>query len=246
MQINISTPNLPDRDVGLVLVKNEISTVKALESLGIKTLSPVPHPLLDSEVAEHADMLCCYIGDGVCVISPEQTALMHKLTQKGFTVYESAPLREDYPEDVALNFAVTRDRIIGNLKHADKLLLYCLNNKKRIDVKQGYAKCSTCVVTDNAFITEDTGIHAALTRDGADVLLISAGDVLLSDRHHGFFGGAAGKIGKNRLAINGSLCYHGDGERIKAFLHQYNVEAVELIDAPIKDIGGIIPLKEET
>lgn len=244
MRPDITVPNLPDSNVGLVLVKNEKRTVSALEALGIRTLSPEKNAVLADEVSEHADMLCFYAGDGVCVLSPDQTELKKELEDRGFSVRLSSPLQGSYPGDIILNFAVTEKLAVGNFRHADDTLLGCINNKNKINVKQGYAKCSTCIVRENAFITEDSGIAAALRKNGADVLPISSGDVFLSDIHSGFFGGATGKLSNTKLAVNGSLHYHRDGEKILAFLRKHGIEAVELFDGVITDIGGMIPLRE--
>ena len=118
------------------------------------------------------------------------------------------------------------------------------SGKELIPVKQGYAKCSLCFVTDNAFITEDPSLAAALEKRGAAVLRIAPGDIYLSERHYGFFGGASGKIAKDKLAVTGSLSLHRDGGRIRAFAETHGVEIVELTDGRITDIGGILPLKE--
>ena len=116
--------------------------------------------------------------------------------------------------------------------------------REMIQVKQGYAKCSVCFVTDRAFITEDPSIAHALEKRGADVLRIAPGDIYLSERHYGFFGGASGKLAKDRLAVAGSLAAHRDGRRIREFAQQNGVDIVELTNCPITDIGGILPLKE--
>ena len=89
------------------------------------------------------------------------------------------------------------------------------------------------------------GIAAALQPHGFDVLPLSKGDVFLSERHYGFFGGASGKIAPETLAINGSLRTHRDGERIAAFLKKHGIEPLELHSGQIADVGGILPLTEE-
>ena len=76
------------------------------------------------------------------------------------------------------------------------------------------------------------------------MLRIAPGDVYLSERHYGFFGGASGKIAKDKLAVTGSLAAHRDGDRIREFAQQNGVEIVELTAGRITDIGGILPLKE--
>ena len=67
-----------------------------------------------------------------------------------------------------------------------------------------------------------------------------------TDADEVFFGGAAGLIAPDVLALNGSLRYHSDADAIRAFLKKHRITAVELFDGPIRDIGGIIPLTEES
>ena len=59
------------------------------------------------------------------------------------------------------------------------------------------------------------------------------------------FGGAAGKLAPDLLAVNGSLKTHRDGESITAFLLRFGVRPLELHDGRITDVGGILPLTEE-
>ena len=72
-----------------------------------------------------------------------------------------------------------------------------------------------------------------------DALLISAGYIDLAPYEYGFIGGACGSYG-GRIYLCGSLKYHPDGEVIRNFCKRYQKEIVELLDAPISDIGGIL------
>ena len=100
------------------------------------------------------------------------------------------------------------------------------------------------LVTENAFITEDPSIAHTLEAHGKTVLRISPGDVSLSERHTGFFGGASGKIAPDKLAVTGRLARHRDGDAIRAFAAAHGVAVAELTDGPILDVGGILPLME--
>ena len=242
----INVPNLPEAPVTLAAVCDDTRTTRALHALGIGTVSPAPDAALPEETKEHADLLLCHAGGSVCFVAPGQQALAERLQAEGFSVRFSAPPGAAYPEDIRLNVAVAKDFALGKFDSTDPGLAAFLRSSGRetIPVKQGYAKCSVCFVTDRAFITEDPSIAAALEKRGAEVLRIAPGDIYLSERHYGFFGGASGKIAKDRLAVAGSLSAHRDGSRIREFAERHGVEIVELTDGKLSDIGGILPLKE--
>ncbi|MCH5198137.1 MAG: hypothetical protein J1E34_04435 [Oscillospiraceae bacterium] len=243
----ITAPNLPKKRITLCAAALESKLLSSLNALGIEVLSPVPCPELSDEVSFHADMLICHAGENIIFIEPTQKKLSEKLKALGFSVRFSEILEKKYPGDVKLNFAVSEDFILGNFASADKKLLeyFKESGKKLINVKQGYAKCSLCFVTENAFITEDEAIADVLKNEGKDVLLISKGDIYLSERHYGFFGGASGKISQQTLALTGSIDFHSDKENILLFLKKHSIELYELTHGKIRDIGGILPLTEE-
>lgn len=237
---NIIIPNLPARPVGKVIVQNEPVIVTALNKLGIECIHPEKDNSLYDEVSLHADMLCCVINGHCCIVAPGQEKLKAELEKNSFEVLFSAPLKEKYPGDILLNVALSDKYAVGNFKYTDKLLLEKIQQKTLINVNQGYAKCSVCFINENAVITEDESIAEALAENNVDVLLISKGDIYLSEKHYGFFGGSTGKISKDKLAVTGSLSYHKDGKKIRAFAEKYGVEIIELTKGKIKDVGGIV------
>ncbi len=238
----IRNPNLPEKKVSLCAVQGNCDIINALHKSGINTLSPEKDNTLSEEVSSHTDMLLCHTGNNKIILAPSQKKLYNELKQLGFEVLFSEELKECYPEDILLNVAVSKSFACANFAFTSKILLENLQNRTLINVKQGYTKCSVCFVNENAYITEDTGIAAALRNIGSDVLLIEKGDIILSEKHFGFFGGATGKISQNELAICGSLSSHRNGKEIKDFLYKHRVAPVELLDGKIRDIGGILPL----
>ena len=237
----IRTANLPQRRVTLAAAGDYPHITAALEGLGIRVLS-FRDNTLPREVCRHADMLLCHTGGASVFCAP--TVDTAQLKGLGFITSVCATLGEKYPLDVPLNVAVGSEIFVYNPKTADNALTKALSasGKKGIPVKQGYSKCSVCFVTENAVITEDEGIKNALEKIGAQVLLISKGDIYLSDSHYGFFGGCTGKLDKDVLALTGELKYHKDGERIRAFCEKQGVSVLELVKGKITDIGGILPL----
>ena len=242
MKSFISIPNLPDSKISLAAVGNFPEIISALHNIGINTVS-FENKNLSEEVCRHQDMLLCLADEKHIFLDPAQDKTI--LESNGFSVEYTSALGNEYPDDVKLNVAVSEDFYICNKKTCAKELLNALEatGKKPVYVNQGYTKCSVCFVTENAVITEDAGIYSALTNAGIDVLLISKGDIYLSDNHYGFFGGSTGKLDKDILGVTGELKYHRNCEQIKEFCTKHKVVIKELTKGRITDIGGILPLK---
>ena len=144
-----------------------------------------------------------------------------------------------YPSDVLYNVAVVGDYAVHNFNYTDKQFINN-SNFKQINVKQGYSKCSICVVSETAVITSDEGIANTLVKYDIDVLLVSAGSIDLSPFEYGFIGGASGLVEKNKLAFCGNISLHPEYEAIYNFCKKYNVEIINLSLEKPCDIGTII------
>lgn len=247
MERPLQTPNLPVRPVRRVFASLDAEAAGTLRTMGISVLRPVPGPGLPGEERTHADLLLCHAGGGALALAPSQVSLVPQLELLGFLPRLASEPGGKYPENVLLNFAVCSGFAFGNFRYCDPALLSLLQagGKTPVSVRQGYAKCAVCFVSGTAAITEDAGLAAALAGAGFDVLRIAPGDVFLSDRHYGFFGGAAGLIAPDLLAVNGSLSANGNGREIRAFLQKHGVRACELHGGAVTDIGGILPLTED-
>ena len=239
----LTYPNLPENKVTLAAVGNYPEIITALGNEGIRTIS-FSHDSLPDETKNHADMLLCHTGKNRIFTVPgiDSKALL----KEGFELFTSEEIGNSYPNDVKLNVAVGKGFYICNPKTIDSNLSNTLKEAglDRTEVNQGYTKCSVCFVANKAVITEDPSIYKALRKTEADVLLISQGDIYLSEKHSGFFGGSSGKISKDTLAVSGELKYHKDGDRIINFCHAHNVKIKELRKGRIVDIGSILPLLE--
>lgn len=242
-EVFVKTPNLPEKKVTLSSVGDFPEIKKVLNECGIRTLS-FYNPALEDELSKHQDMLLCHIGGKDIFLDSYQDK--SELEAEGFSVFYSKELQRDYPDDVRLNVAIGKEFYIYNPKTVDSSLYQklSLSGYTGFQTKQGYSKCSVCFVSENAIITEDSSIYEALKNSPVDVLLISKGDIYLSEKHYGFLGGSTGKIDKNTLAVTGALSTHSDEKAIRDFCSEYEVSIKELTQGKIIDIGGIIPLKE--
>ncbi|HHW46433.1 MAG TPA: hypothetical protein GXX17_05925 [Clostridiales bacterium] len=247
MQSFIKMPNLPSGKVTAVAISAEAkSAINALTNMGIECIKVESHPDLDSPVGSHADMLIHHLGNKNILLAKKQDKLMQILKVLRFNAkYINEDLADKYPFDCLLNAARIGNKLFCGRYISNQLSEYCeKNNVEIIRVRQGYAKCSVCVLDENTIITDDTGIDAAAKREGIDSLLISHGGIKIEKYSYGFIGGCCGKIAKNILAFNGDISKHKDYREIKAIADNCGVEVICLHDGLLTDIGGILPLIE--
>ena len=218
------------------------STFDALLKLNYNVIkTPAVSSVYDA-INGHSDIMFHKIMENKAVCEPSvydyfKEKLPACSLKKGNTL-----IKNNYPYDIAYNVCQVSDKIICNIKYTDKEILnqYDEMGYRPIDVKQGYAKCSICVVSDNAIITADKGIAKIAEANDIDVLLTSNDDVKLPGMKNGFFGGATGLLSKDRLAVNGNIKYHRDHKRILDYCSNYGVNVISLNDEEIVDIGSII------
>ena len=146
-----------------------------------------------------------------------------------------------------MNVCILGDKVIYNPKTVPDTIVKCLTTGDRavqISSRQGYSRCSVCVVSDNAIITADEGICRSAEAHGVNVLKIRPGYIDLPGFDYGFIGGASFKISDTKLAFTGRLDSHPDAEQMIGFASLHNVDIVYITDKPAFDIGGAIPITE--
>ena len=242
----VKYPNLPQGKVKTIICGELCDELNGyLDSIDIERLTIEPNADIDSAVKYHADMAAIYLGTGQILLDDRQHLLGEKLLTKGFGVhYTEKCIKGEYPDDIALNFTIIGNIIIGRLDCADKRLIELVTSFDKINVRQGYCKCSCLVVSDNAVITDDESIYKALCLNGVDALLISKGDIVLNGHNYGFIGGASCKISESEVLFFGDITKHRDYKKIADFIEKHGCEII-FLDFPLTDFGGIIPITEK-
>ena len=145
-----------------------------------------------------------------------------------------------YPNDVKFNcFAVEKTLFGLAASLSQKVLEWAEENCVSVkNVKQGYTKCSACIVSENAVITEDTSIERAMVENGIDVLRVTSGQVALDGYDHGFIGGASGSDGEN-VYLCGDISRHPNYVEIESFCRRHGKNCVSLGNGRLYDIGTI-------
>lgn len=212
-----------------------------LLNLGYNILTCPPSTLLYEAVCGHPDILLHIIDKNNIMIHQDMNEDFVVLLKKlGFNILLSENnLKNTYPEDIILNSISLSNLFIHNIKYTDPKLLKYMKNKKLINVKQGYTKCSTAIVSETSIMTSDKTIAKALLNESIDVLLLPPGDILLPGLNYGFIGGCCGLIDKSTLAFYGDLNYYAYGEEVLKFLEKHGVKPVYLRKGKLIDRGSL-------
>ncbi|MBR6514612.1 MAG: hypothetical protein IKT46_07255 [Clostridia bacterium] len=213
------------------------NTIKSmLCSIGFSLVLLPADPNLPEPVSAHADML---IFENI--IQKDY----YKRNKELFLGYDLILAEEsfgnEYPGDVLLNAFTIGDTLFGHLESLSKEIrnLYL----KQVNLRQGYAKCSTLLFGNNA-ITADRGIASALSEHGVNVLLITPGHIALPGYDYGFIGGAS-FVYEDKVIFFGNIEEHPDGVAILDFIGQAGYEAVyDKTEKPV-DLGGAATLSAE-
>ncbi len=186
----------------------------------------------------HTDILVHPLPSGELVVDRDNFEYYKKILPDKKILPSHSSLSKKYPKDVPLNAFTFKKNFIHNLKYTDKFLLdyYKESGYDLVNIKQGYAKCSS-LVTDDFIITSDGGIYESL-RDFIPIYKIDHKQIKLQNFNYGFIGGATGVLGK-KIFFTGDFCYHSSHEEILKIIKKYNYEIEILSKDPIEDFGSI-------
>ena len=239
----INSPNLPQNNVTAVITAPDNDLKEALNRRQIKVIETAQNGLLEPPVAFHADILVHHLGDNEFIVDRGQQNAISFLENYGAHVRLTDDVKSPYPYDCRLNCADIGDYIICNSKISDPTIL--AKNKSFINVKQGYAKCSICIIGKNKIITDDISIFNVVSEySKITALLVEKGSVNIDKYGYGFIGGCSGIIGKDLLIFNGDLSLHSDYRKLNNFLYENGISYIDIKSKPLTDVGGILPIME--
>ncbi len=247
----VKEPNLPEKKVKTVLIGAKYSKilVKILENQGISVLEIPENPDIAPQTASHADMSVCHLGGNRLAAAGAVYDKLKASAPHGLELIKAAkPQKADYPHDIGLNACILGNRLLHNLKHTDPVIISDadFSGLECHNVRQGYTKCSVCVLKRDRIITSDMGIHSLAGRLGIESLLIKSGHIRLEGYDTGFIGGCCGKLSEGIIAFTGRLHEHPDEKKILAFIEKSNIDIMFLTDEPVFDVGSMIPIQEHS
>lgn len=222
-----------------VIADNRISEKceSTLLSLGYAVIKLPPFDALPAPVASHPDMLLFLHGDKLICHESYFKMAKNELEATGKAIIQTnEPIGNKYPHDILFNAANIGGHLFGKLEYISKRIKEL--PLKQININQGYAKCSTCIVDEGAIITSDNSVELAAKAIGADVLKISHSHISLPGYDTGFIGGASGMT-DDFVAFCGNIDLHPDGKKIKEFCNAHGKEALSLSDEPLYDVGTL-------
>jgi hypothetical protein len=218
--------------------KEEYNTLK---SLNYNILLCPPHKRLYNAICGHPDIQIALIDfNNVIVHKDMEDSFVEHLLKLNLKVHKSLySLEETYPQDIILNSLILGDIFIHKLNSTDPKLLELIKDKTLMNVKQGYTKCSTAIVSDKAIITSDQSIIRTLHDTEIDILYVPPGDIELPGITHGFIGGTCGLLDNEHIGFFGDLNYYKYGNEIKDFLRKHRVTPIYLRKGNLIDRGSL-------
>ena len=217
-----------------------------LEKRGFDIISLPPFPRLPEPVASHPDMLI-FLSHGKLITHKDyysiakgklDTIAAHTRSE---LILSSENTSDKYPCDILFNAAEVGTHIFGRKNYISHHIFdICTQNKLTlIDVKQGYAKCSTCIIDDSSIITYDASIAAAAQGNGLQVLKITPGHIRLDGYDTGFIGGTSGTC-NDTVYFCGNIDLHPDAPKIRKFCSERGKNIVSLGENQLIDVGTIL------
>lgn len=216
-----------------IFISNRIPNTlcSIFKDMGLSLILLPPEPSLPKPVSSHADMLI--FGN---IVQKDYYERNKNLFEGFDMVLAEEVFGDKYPEDVLLNAFAVGDTLFGRTE-----TLSCEIRKlypKAVNLRQGYAKCSTLLFGDNA-VTADNGIAQTLSEHGINVLRISPGHISLPGYDYGFIGGAS-FVYEDNVIFFGNITAHPDYMRIKAFIEEAGYNVIYDPSIPLTDLGGAI------
>lgn len=244
----LDNPFIPSGSVALSIIDGRLpkDIENELKNKKIEIIKTCKCSELYNSIQYHPDMSLCYLGENKIVIAPNVYDYYENvLNPYNFNLIKGTKFLENkYPKDIYYNAAIFGNYCIHNFDYTEENILNYIKEKNliKINVKQGYSKCSICIVDENSIITSDEGIYKETIKYGIDCLLIEKGYINLFDMNYGFIGGASGLISKDEIAFLGDISKHIDHTKIKKFLNKKGKKISSLGKNELIDLGSIIPL----
>jgi len=219
-----------------------------LNNIGVNIIKSTACSNTYDAIKYHPAISVCKLNYNNIVVAPNVYDYYKEVLKPyGFNVIcGESTIKNKYPYNIHYNIVILKKFAIHNFKYTDKVILDYIekNNIEKINVSQGYCKCSICVVDDNSIITSDEGIYKEVIKHDIDCLLIEKGHIDLFELNYGFIGGCSFLLSNNELAFLGNIKKHPDYDKILNFVKSKNKKLISLSNDKLIDLGSVIQLME--
>ena len=247
----VNVPNLPKSRVKCVIADCNApkSLFDFLNNNKIKYIKSIYIKNTIDAVSTHPDMQICHIGGNRYICEPSvYDYYAEKLNGFGLDIIKgNKHIFSTYPDDISYNVVITDKFFMHCLKYTDDIVKQLVGSTdiSIYNVKQGYTKCATCIIDNNAVITSDKGIYKVCIENSVDSVLIENDKIKLGDRSDGFIGGCCGMIDCKTLLFCGDISSHKSYNKIVKFASKYGVKIICSSKDVLTDVGSIIPVIQE-
>lgn len=158
---------------------------------------------------------------------------------------------KNYPEDVKYNVCQIGNKAVHNFNFTDSEIVKFIEkeNLQKIQILQGYSKCSIAVVNENAAIVTDAKIAETLQKYKIDVLCLEElPDIKLWNAKNqysqmrGLIGGAMARI-DDKMMVFGDLKKMDEKGKIRSFLHKHHLKIIDFEGLDVIDYGGLVVIE---
>ena len=220
-----------------------------LAKLDIKTVYLPSDNRLALPVSSHSDMLVFKLEDIIVCNTDyhnKNIEIFNQIKDYGYKILPTDfKVFSKYPNDISLNQALIGKYVVGLKEACEKSILEIIEKRgyEYLNIKQGYAKCSTLVLNEHAIISADKNIIECAKNIGCDMLKIenNEGAIAINDYNYGFIGGAS-FVYENSVYFFGNLDLHPECKKIRSFCESHGFSTVSLDNDILYDVGGAIIL----
>ena len=148
----VEKPHLPQGEVRQIIIGEKYKNVleNALFEQNIAPIWFKNNDFVDERLSGHCDLMTAHLGGNRLAVQ-SSVADNCKLINNIELICTENPSRPEYPYDAGLNICIVDEKLIYNPKSANMQIVSQFEGTKLI-CKQGYTKCSICVVDENSII----------------------------------------------------------------------------------------------
>ena len=214
-----------------------------LKNLGINVIKSKAINV-DKNIDDHPDLQVFKVNDRKIIVAPS-TYDYYKNRLEDYKIEvlsgEMEPLKK-YPNEVIYNISKVSNYYFGKKGFIDPVIKREMEDQfyEEINVKQGYARCSSLEISENTLITSDNGIYYTFKKLGVDVHLFTQKGIILRGYDEAFLGGTCGMIGYDKIVFTGNIEKYPDYEKLSNILINNNIDMIYPRSLELKDLGGLI------